>query len=227
MKQDFADDEIEIDLLELARELLNRWYIIAIAMIVCAVIGFCYARFFTTPMYSSTATMYVLSKSTSITSYTDIQIGTSLTKDYEEVVSSRPVLENVIKNLDLDLTYSQLSSMVSVNNPTSTRILEIKVTDTDVNRAKLLADEIAIVSQSFISSKMDQDKPSILSYGYTDGKAVSHGWKWYTAVAAMIGFVAACALITLMYLLNDRIMTPEDLEKKVGMNVLASLPLEK
>ena len=227
MKPYEKDEEIEIDLLELAQELLSKWYLILLAAILVGALAFGYARFFVQPVYSSTSTMFVLSKSTSITSMADIQVGTSLTKDYEEVVTSRPVLDTVIRDLNLDTSYSALVKKLSVSNPTNTRFLRITVTDKDVNLAKAIADEVADVSARFISEKMDQDPPNILHYGYTDGERVNRSPAGYALIGALLGVVIACAIITLVYLLDDTITTPDDLEKITGLNVLATLPLEK
>lgn len=220
-------EEEEIDLLELFLELVSHWFVLLLALVVFAVAGLGYGLLFVTPQYASTSKLYVLSKSTTITSIADIQVGTNLASDYQEVITGRPVLEQVITNLKLDTDYETLYNKVQVTNATGTRILAITVTDSDVELAKTMTDEIAEVSAAFISEKMDQDPPNIIQYGYTDGKKVNHGPLWYAAVAGMIGFILAAGIIVLRYLLNDNIQVPEDLEKKAHLNVLATLPLEK
>ena len=99
MEKHYEDDEIEIDLKELFFELLNNWGLIVISTVLVAIIAFCISKFIMVPQYSSTAQLYVFSKSTSITSLTDLQMGTNLTNDYKVVITGRPVLEQVIKNL--------------------------------------------------------------------------------------------------------------------------------
>ena len=96
------DEEIEIDLKELFGELISNWKIILVSTIFAAIIGFSVSEFLITPKYESVSQMYVFTKSTSITSLADLQTGTSLTNDYMVVVAGRPVLEQVIKNLELD-----------------------------------------------------------------------------------------------------------------------------
>ena len=61
-----------------------------------------------TPQYTSTAMVYILSKETTLTSLADLQIGSQLTKDYKIIVTSRPVLEDVIEGLELNTTYKDL-----------------------------------------------------------------------------------------------------------------------
>ncbi len=85
-QNDFQNDEIEIDLKDLLFEILIYWKWIVLATIITAGITFAVSKFVIIPQYESTSELYVLSKSTSITSLADIQTGTSLTNDYIVVV---------------------------------------------------------------------------------------------------------------------------------------------
>ena len=227
MKPDNYDDIEEIDLVELFYAIISRWTIILLSTVVFATLAYCYGRFMVTPIYSSNSALYVLSKSTSITSMADIQVGANLTNDYMVVIKGRPVLEQVIENLGLDMNYDRLKNKVNVKNESNTRILTISVSDPDIKMAKIIADEIANVSSSFISEKMDQDPPTILQYGYTDTKRVNRSPNSYALIGALAGFIISVGIAILLYLLNDKIMTPEDLEKRTGLNTLAILPLER
>lgn len=217
---------VTIDLLDLARQMLFHWKLILLAMLLCGGVAYLYCRFYATPLYSSTSGLYVFSKSTSVTSLADLQIGSSLTKDYETVITGRPVLDRVITRLKLDTDYNTLRSKIAISNPADSRILYITVTDPDPELAKEIADRTASIAATFISQKMDQDPPSIIQTGYTDGAPVSPRTMRTTAIAALLGFLAAAAYITIQYLMNDSIVTPEDVQEKLGLNVLASLPLE-
>lgn len=227
MNENYRDDEIEIDLGALFFELLGHWKMIMLSAILTGVIGLVISLFLLTPQYESTSELYVLSKSTSITSLADIQMGTNLTNDYMVVVKGRPVLEQVISNLSLEENYEELSKKVALNNPSDSRILQITVTDPDSNRAKSIADEIAEVASRFISAKMDQDPPTIISYGYADGEPVSPNVLMNTAVGVLIGAFIAMAIVVITYLLNDTIMNAEDVERKLGLNLLGTLPYEE
>lgn len=220
-------DELEIGLKELFFELLNNWVMIVVSTILVAAIMFCYSKFMITPQYQSTSELYVLSSSTSITTFADIQIGTYMTKDYVVVITDRPVLEQVIENLDLNMSYKGLRDKISINNPDNTRIIQVTITDVDPNRAKLIADEMAEVASAYIAEKMKQEAPSIISYGYADGRAVSPSVSRNTILGGIIGAVIAIAIVLISHLLNDTIMTAEDAERKLGLNVLGTLPLEE
>ncbi len=215
-------EELEIDLKELFFELLGHWKTLAISTIMVAAIALVVSKFIMIPQYESTSALYVLSNS--ITSLADIQIGSSLTNDYIVVVKGRPVLEQVIENLGLDEDYTSLSSKIELENPSDSRILEITVTDTDPNHAKAIADEMASVASDYISIKMDQSAPTTIQNGYADGDPVSPHVGRNTLIGALAGFLLAAAMVTVSYILNDTVMTAEDVERKLGMNLLGSLP---
>lgn len=82
MEKRYREDDMEIDLLELLFEFKKRaWVIILAAVLGCLGAG-AYSRLILTPVYTSTAMVYVLSKETTLTSLADLQIGSQLTKDY-------------------------------------------------------------------------------------------------------------------------------------------------
>lgn len=222
MQLEQQQDELEIDLKELFFELLGHWKTLLLSTVLVAAIVMVISKFILVPQYESTASLYVLSNS--ITSIADIQIGTSLTQDYLVVVNGRPVLEQVIENLDLKENYASLGSKITLNNPANSRILEITVRDKDPDHAKAIADEMANVASDYISIKMDQSAPTIIQNGYADGKPVSPSIIKNTIIGALAGFLLAAAIVIISYLLNDTIMTGEDVEKKLGMNLLGSLP---
>ncbi len=225
--QEISTDEIEIDLRELLFALLMHWKSIIASAILAALIAFIYRYFFVNPLYESNALLYVLTKSTSITSLADLQTGANLTQDYLIVTKDRPVLEKVIDYLRLPEDYEELEKKVEVENPTNTRFIKIIVSDEDPERAKAICDQIAKVAAAFIAEKMDQDPPSLVKGGYSDGKPVNHGRVFYTCAGFVAGFVIAAMLVALMTIFNDDITSPEDVENKVGLKVLASLPIEE
>ena len=226
-KQYEIDNEIEIDLKSLLLELLASWKIIFLAGVIAGGLAYAYSSFLVVPQYESTSELYVLSKSTSITSLADIQMGSSLTNDYIVIVNGRPVLDQVIANLQLNETYKSLYGKISLENPSNSRVLKITVTDADPNIAKAIADEVAEVASAYIAEKMEQDPPNIIQKGYADGQPVSPNVIKNTVLGAMAGFVLSMAIIVLANLFNDTIATPEDVEKKIGLNVLGTLPVEE
>ena len=125
--------EITIDLTELFLALWNKIHLIILAGILMALVAFVGTKLFMTPMYTSTTSMYVLSRTegNSSVTYSDLQTSTQLTQDYMELVSSRPVLEQVIAVLNLDMTTEELKNSITTENAAESRILTIGVENED------------------------------------------------------------------------------------------------
>ena len=108
MENQTRNDEIEIDLLEVFNILISRAWIIIGAGLLLSLTAFAISKFVLTPTYKSTTKIYILNKTESQTvTYSDVQMGTQLTKDYAELINSRYVLEEVIQLLSLDMDYAR------------------------------------------------------------------------------------------------------------------------
>ena len=220
-RPDANDDEVEIDLLEIFYALKKKILLVLMVALVGGCIAAAYTQFLMTPIYSSTSSILVLSKETTLTSLADLQLGASLTSDYTVLITSTPVMEQVISDLDLDMTAEQLKGSVSINNPTDTRILEITVNNTDSKMAKKIVDEIANVSSSYIGDKMEVIPPKIATV------RTSPSVKKNAALGFLLGFLACAAIVVVYAVMDDTIKTEEDIEKYLGVSVLAKVPDRK
>lgn len=218
------NDEIEIDLMQVLLALKRRIWMIAAVAVICGGIAGAYSKFVITPQYRSTAMVYILSKETTLTSLADLQIGSQLTKDYMVIVTSRPVLEDVIRQMDMPLTYEQLRGKISIDNPQDTRILSITVQDADPWQAKELADTIAQTSSEYIGDIMEMIPPKIIEQGVVPVRQSSPNNKRNTLLGAMAGIALVCGITVLEVILNDTVRNEEDVEKYLGLTVLASVP---
>ncbi|MFA9464596.1 MAG: YveK family protein [Velocimicrobium sp.] len=222
-----ATDEVEIDLVELIYLLRSKVLVILLSTIVLAAACGLFSKFLISPVYSSTTKLYILTQSTSLTSLADIQIGTSLTQDYMELIKSRPVVEGVIESLKLDMTYEGMLGKLAVGNPNNTRILSITIEDNDPRLAKEIADEFAIVAIDSISKIMATDKPNIVEKGHIAKRPIKPSVRKNTAIGAFLGLFLCCAVIIVLHLLDDTIRSSDDMERYLGLNTLAMIPMGK
>lgn len=108
MENKRGNEEIEIDLLEVFQVLLGKAGLILGTGIFAALVCFMISSFILVPVYESTTKIYILNKTdNSSVTYSDVQMGTQLTKDYAELINSRYVLEEVIQKLGLERMRSQ------------------------------------------------------------------------------------------------------------------------
>lgn len=227
METNQQNEEIEIDLLEIFYVLLSKIWVIILATALGFGIAAGYTLAFIEPVYSSTSTLYVMSKSTSITSLTDLQVGSSLTKDYQVFIISRPVVDKVIEELELDMTYEEFVKTVSVENPQDTRFINITVNNHDAYMAKTIVDKLTDVSASRMEEIMETEAPNVADYGHVPEEKTSPSTAKNAVMGALIGFVLSAGVIIVMFLMNDSIHTSEDVEKYIGINTLGIIPLEE
>lgn len=220
-------DAIEIDLLELGAVLMRRAWLILLVAVVAGASAFAFSRFVITPVYESQTQVYILSRqnSTGALTYSDVQLGTQLTKDYAQVVKSRFVIEQVIGQLGLDLTYDGLVSRVVVETPSDTRILSITVSDPSPTLAKELADEIRNVASQHITSVMDIEAVNVVDEGNLPVHPSEPSVPVWTVLGFLIGAFLTAAVVLVRYLLDDTIKSSEDVERYLGLSTLALIPV--
>ena len=95
-------NDMELDLLELFHYLKKKLWLIAMALVVFAAIGFAVSQFLMTPKYTASTRMYVLNRTneTNVV-YADIQTSTYLLTDYKVLITSENVTKEVISILGL------------------------------------------------------------------------------------------------------------------------------
>ena len=224
------EDELTIDLGELFRVLLSKVHIIILAAILMALVAFVGTKLFVTPMYTSVTKMYVLAKdensTTSSSNYSELTAGSMLTKDYMELVKSRPVLEKTISVLNLKIQPAELANMISVSTPTDTRIMTVSVESANPKQAKEIADAVREAVSVQIKEIMSVDSVNTVEEGNLPTSPSSPNTMKNMMLGGILGFVIAAGIITLIYLLDDTIKTPEDVENYLGLNVLTSIPIQ-
>ena len=217
-------EEIEIDLLQLWNAVRHRIWLVLLAGFIAADIAFAITKFLITPMYSSSATMLVVTKETTLSSLADLQLGSQLTNDYEIMITSRPVLQEAIEELGLEISYKRLRNMITISNPNDSRMLIISTLQADPELAKNVVDTVAEISSEYIAEKMEVTAPKIIEEGEVPIFQSSPNLLRNTAIGGMLGIIAAVFLICVAVILNDSIQTEDDIERYLQLPVLAVVP---
>ena len=217
--------EDEIDLVELFYLLWGHMLQIIACVIVGGAAAFAYTYFMVTPMYQATAKMYVASATyNSIVDIYDMQLGSQLALDYQQLILSRPLMEDVAEALELDVRPETIASMVSVYNPEETRILTITVTCPDPQLAADLANEIAYQAGIHLPRIMESPAPNIYEDALVPKQKSSPSYSRNTLLGAMALAVVYCGILVVRYLMDDSFTTPEEVNRCFGVQPLAAIP---
>ena len=221
-------DEIEINLVELAKELWSKKGIIFLSAAILGLAVILFNKLMITPQYESTTKLYVLAKQDGVNvTNGDLQASTLLTKDYAELIKSRKVSETVINNLGLDMNSEALLGKMSVAAQPDTRIVTIKITDKDPYLACQLANEVRNVAAQHIQEVMNIEAVNVAEEANIPEHPVGPRTKRNGAMGALLGGVAAAAVVLMVYLMNDTIKTSEDVERYLGLSTLGTIPLSE
>ena len=227
-KDNVQNDEVEIDIGHILSILWEKILVIIATGIIVGLAGFLVSKFLITPKYESETKLYVLNiANDSATTLSDVQLSTQLTKDYQILVTSAPVMNQGIKELGLNMKAAELASTISVDTPSDTRVLQITVTSDDPKRAKDIADKVAQVSSKKICDIMKIEQVNVIEEGsLSEEPAVDTVQKW-TLIGLALGIVLSCAVIIIRSMLDDTVKTTEDVEKYFDLSTLAVIPISE
>lgn len=220
----------EIDLKELLSWFRSKIIHIIIIVAIAMGIGAIYSYGFTVPKYSSMTTLVLTttkSDSETATSITasDVNLNSSLVSTYREIIESKNVLREVIKNLNSDISYEELKSNVKVEAVEDAEVLKITVTDGDASNAAKYANEIAKVFSGSVPDIYKINNVYILDEAEISDTPSNINHIKDLVIFAFIGFVIAVAYVFILNMLDTTVKTVEDVEKGVGIPVLVSIPL--
>lgn len=222
--QSRQDDEIEIDLKEVFYLLLSHWKSIFLAMLIGAAIFGAYHTFLLKPSYQADASIYITSTDSMI-SFSDLQLSAALTDDYANIIKSRTVLNRVIDELDLNLNYKQLGALISVDNPDSTHIVDIKVTCDDPELSRNITNALMNISVDQIYQVIGSGEPTIIDYAMAEAvQDVTPSLKKYLMLGALLGALIVCAIVVLRMLTDTTLKTVDDIDRYLHLPVLAAVP---
>lgn len=212
-----------INLIELFYYFLSKLHFIVLGMVIGGVLMGMYAQARIVPIYSATSKIYIVGSS-GISIISDLQIGSVLTMDYQEVFKTWEVHQLVNEELGTNYSYSALQSMVSVDIPDDTRVMYITVRSTDPQLAADIANAYAKAAKKFIVQIMKMDEPTDFSIALVPGVAATASITGSVIKGMMAGTVLVCGVLLLLLLLDNRPKTPEDIQRYAGIPTLAAIP---
>jgi succinoglycan biosynthesis transport protein ExoP len=219
-----------MDLRQYARVLRRQWVIIALSVIVCTVLAGVLA-WERTPTYSAQSQLFVSTRVPA--GLSEIYAGSLFAEQriasYAEIVSSRPVVSAVIKQLNLPDTVAGLQREIHASVPPGTVLINVTVEDSSPLRAKAIADEVAEQFSSFVTSleTAPGEKPpvkvSITAPAQVPTSPVSPKKRLYLLLGVLLGLLLGVGGAVLREAFDRRIRGEDDAEAVAHVPVLASV----
>ena len=219
-----GNQPMTIDLIELFYYCLSKCHLVVIAALLGAILMGVSNVYLSQPVYTATSKLFIVGQ-TEESVILDLQIGTVLTMDYQEVFKTWEVHQMVNDLLKTEYPYSMLQSMLTVTNPEDTRILYITVRNTDAEMAADIANAYAVAAKQFITESMLTDEPTTFSVALVPSVASSSSTTSQIIKGFLLGTVLAGGLLVLAFVLDTRPKSPEDIMNCSGLPTLAVIPV--
>ena len=217
----------EINIKEFFGYLLKNIVVIALVSLSLALVTLIYSKYIKVPMYETSSTL-VLTKSNNIDQNTtitqnDVILNQKLVLTYSELVKSKRVLNQVIKDLNLDYKVSDLAKLINVEAIENTEILKISVKNKDADLAKKIANKTSSVFSMEVKDIYKIDNISIIDKATTPKVVCNNTTLRDTFIALVLGFFVTSGILFIIYYFDDTIKYSEDLEEEINIPIIGKV----
>lgn len=215
----------EIDTLRLMLALVKKWKIILCAAVLGALVMFLYTEYLVTPLYASTATIYIsnrvaYSSSSDSVNVSDVYSSQSLVPIYSSIVYTNAILEDVAESCNLSLTPTQIASMLSISSVENTSVIRLTASSPNGEFSAMIANSVAEAANTGLA----QYAPGSASYVIDEAEPASSPYYPSTKKNVAIGFIAGAfivvAAVAVGELMNKKIRTEDEFAEIIGEPVL-------
>ena len=219
-----AVDAPTFDVQEWLKLIKKKLLVIILVGLVCGVLMIGYGLFLMPATYQATEKLYV-NNSSSLVDLSALEMSSSLSSDYQQIFYNKEVHEIIRQRLGLDYSDDDLDDMISIKNTTS-RIIEIMVSSQNsADEALRMVEEYGEVARQFVEDRMGGRMPSVFEKATLLESRRGLGMKTVTACAA--GAVLYTAIISVIFILDDRIRQKRNIERGARLPILGVFQAEK
>ncbi|MGG3560533.1 Wzz/FepE/Etk N-terminal domain-containing protein [Neobacillus rhizosphaerae] len=216
--------EETISLKELLETLKKRLLLIVSITVIAGLVSGIISFYVLTPIYQASTQILVNQAKGDQSMYNpgEVQTNLQLINTYNVIITSPAILDIVSKELDLDMTASQLKEKITVGSEKDSQVVNLSVQDPDAKVAAQIANKTAEVFKNEISKIMKIDNVSILAKAdVTENPSpIKPRPLLNVAIAIVVGLMAGVGLAFLLEYFNNTIKNEQDIEKILGLPIL-------
>lgn len=217
----------EINVAYLVKMILSKWWVIALAALLCGSIGFSAAELTKTVTYSSQISFVVSNRQTLDSeepaySSSDLNASITLANTYKYILSSRTMCEKVAKSCSFNTTAEEVSRAISLNTVTGTNIIIMTVTTESAAKSYDYALAVMhnytdiVESSGYPNSSITVcESPVAATAANTNISALM-----YCLVGAFAGAILALIVIMILNMMRNTIQNAEDIHTRLDMRII-------
>lgn len=227
----------QIDIKQMIEIVLDRIVSIVVITLIFGLVSFALSKYFITPKYESSITMYVNNRRS--TSYddenmetktlsSDITASQQLVPTYIEMLKSENVLQTVSDAVEKKTgevyTVKKIKNMLTAEAITNTEIIKVSIKTTDPAIAREIANAIADIAPDKIQTFIERSDVKIIDSAKISNTPVSPNIRNNTILGALLGLILSISFILLRELFDVRVKSTDDLVSRFPYPVLGAIP---
>lgn len=219
------ETERELDFARIGRVLLKRAWLIIVVALVFGSVAFIGSAVFITPTYRAYFTAYVNNRMTSETAHTstgDLTASMGLVYVYQDIITSRSVLEQAAE--ECGTTYSKVKGSVTAYVSDTAPVVTVVVETTSPKLSLKLAEKVADLAPGKVAEVVDGSSmriidPPVASSGKASPNNLRNG-----LLGLLIGLVGAVVMCIVVDLIYDYVQDDSDIERRYSVPVIGHIP---
>lgn len=220
--------ELELRLRDLLSVLARCWWIMLVVAVLVFSGTFIYKKATHEDMYTGTAVVYVMKEPSSTGTTTgEVSIANTLLNDYMELLTMDTVLEQVQYELGMEtMSLREMRSMIKLEKIEDTRFVYVKYTARTKQDAADVANTLASVSCRYMNEKLLNDQPytKVVDESPVPTSPSNPISKTMLLLLAFAAAFMVYAVYLILFLLDDKINSAEDVERYLELSTLGQIP---
>lgn len=216
----------EISLLDLFKILRSNLVLIILSTLLIGIIAGLYAYLVADPQYKSNAYVMVqVQTGTGTEDSFDLVNAQRLMATAADLISMPIVLEQVIDDLNLDITAKQLEGSLTVTSSTTSYFINISYLSGDPALSERVVNSVIDEAIAFANTNVAILKDNIIRTSTAqEGVYDSPNKVLYIAIGIILGGILGVGIAFVKELFNNTFRTKEQLESAFGIQVLGVIP---
>ena len=206
-----------IYLKEFINYLFKRLYLIILFFVIFTSLGVIYVKNNNKVIYKTESSISVFSLRNNSR---DLYVDNLVVLSYANMITNDEVIDNVIKNLNLNITNNDLKSMIVVNQIPNSGIINIIVKSTNKDNLIKISNEVLNEFDNYIKRNFNSDivLMNILTTPNNISSSNTLSTKKYIIMFSLIGIILGFGIILIKYYFDDKIKSIEYINKKYNIN---------
>ena len=223
-------DYYVVDIMHIVKAVWRKIWLVVIAGILAAAIGFSIATFLITPTYSSSIMLYVNNSSFSAgdlgfsISTSQLSAAQSLAKTYTVILKNRTTLQRLIDETGVDYNWGELNQMIESSSVNNTEVMRVTVTCEDPYKAEKIANGIAKVLPQRISEIVEGASMEVVDSAVANPRKVAPSATKYAVYGFILGAILAVLGVSLAAFMDNTIHDEEYITNVYDYPILAKVP---